>query len=164
MTQTITTPPEAAEKSHTHALGVGPVEQKSDALVSASLRSRRQTEKRLTDAVASLQSGAKKISISSVAAEAKVTPALIHNTYPDIAERIRSLMGRSTRAQRDAKHDALVKERERNRELREEVDRLRHEAAKLASINLTLLSKIAVLSEQVSGKVVSFTQPDYRPS
>jgi hypothetical protein len=61
--------------------------------------------------------------------------------------------------QRDAKHEALVKEKERNRELRAEVERLRLEAAKLASINLTLMSKLAVYEALPEGKVVSFTSP-----
>ena len=40
------------------------------------------------------------VNISTVAAEAGVTPALIHNHYPDIAERIRELQARSSRVQR----------------------------------------------------------------
>jgi hypothetical protein len=54
---------------------------------------------------------------------------------------------------------ALIKEKERNRDLRAEVERLRRETAKLASINLTLLSKLAVYEEKVKGKVVSFATP-----
>ena len=130
---------------------------------SATIRSRRQTEKRLRDAIDQLQGLGTKVSISAVARAADVTPALIHNTYPDIAERIRGVIGKSTRLQRDAKHDALVKEKERNRDLRAEVERLRLEAAKLASINLTLLSKLAVCEETVKGKVVSFAPPTIPP-
>ena len=96
-----------------------------------------------------------KVSISAVAKAADVTPALIHNTYPDIAERIRGVIGKSTRLQRDAKHEALAKERERNRELRAEVERLRQDMARLASINLTLLTKLAVDEEVSKGKVVT---------
>nr|MDP2191632.1 TetR family transcriptional regulator [Rhodoferax sp.] len=106
-----------------------------------------------------LQESGTKVSISAVAKAADVTPALIHNTYPDIAERIRGVIGKSTRLQRDAKHEALVKERESNRDLRAEVEHLRLEAAKLASINLTLLSKLAVYEETPYGKVVSFAPP-----
>ncbi len=129
---------------------------------SAALRSRRQTEKRLNDAIAQLQESGTKVSISSVAKAADVTPALIHNTYPDIAERIRGVIGKSSRLQRDAKHEALMKEKERNRDLRAEVERLHLEAAKLASINLTLLSKLAVYEETTKGKVVSFASPTIR--
>jgi AcrR family transcriptional regulator len=130
---------------------------------SAATRSRKQTEKRLKEAIDQLQNSGGKLSISAVAKAAEVTPALIHNTYPDIAERIRGVVGKSTRLQRDAKHEALVKEKERNRELRAEVERLRLDAAKLASINLTLLSKLAVYEEIGNGKVVSFTTPTIAP-
>ena len=135
----------------------------SSAKGSSAIRSRRQTEKRLKDAIEQLQEAGTKVSISAVAKAAAVTPALIHNTYPDIADRIRGIIGKSTRSQRDEKHEALVKERERNRELRAEVERLRHEAAKLASINLTLMSKLAVFDEISNGKVVSFAHPELSP-
>lgn len=122
---------------------------------SAALRSRRETEKRLTAALDQIQALGGKVSISAVAKAADVTPALIHNTYPDIAERIRGVIGKSTRIQRDEKHEALAKEKERNRELRAEVERLRRDMAKLASINLTLLTKLAVHDEASKGKVVA---------
>lgn len=127
---------------------------------SSAAKSRRQTELKLKDAIDSLQAAGSKVSISAVAKAASVTPALIHNTYPDLAERIRGLMGKNTRMQRDAKHDALVHERERNRALRAEIEGLRAEMAKLASLNLTLLSKVAVLNGLVDGKVVSFLPPE----
>lgn len=122
---------------------------------SAALRSRRETEKRLTTALDQIRALGGKVSISAVAKAADVTPALIHNTYPDIAERIRGVIGKSTRLQRDAKHEALAKERERNRALRAEVERLRLDVARLASINLTLLAKLAVVEETSKGKVVA---------
>ena len=75
--------------------------------------------------------------------------------HPDIAERIRSVIGKSTRLQRDEKHEALTEERKRNRELRAEVERLRLDMARLASINLTLLTKLAVDEEVSKGKVVT---------
>ncbi len=122
---------------------------------SAASRSRRETEKRLATALDQLQALGVKVSISAVAKAADVTPALIHNTYPDIAERIRSVIGKSTRLQRDEKHEALTEERKRNRELRAEVERLRLDMARLASINLTLLTKLAVDEEVSKGKVVA---------
>lgn len=134
----------------------------SSAKDSSATRSRRHTERKLKDAINRLQETGSKVSISAVAKEANVTPALIHNTYPDIAERIRGVIGKTTRSQRDATHDALVKEKERNRELRAEVDGLKKEMAKLASVNLTLLSKIAVLSEMLNGKIIPFAHPDHK--
>ncbi|PZO07985.1 MAG: TetR family transcriptional regulator [Lysobacteraceae bacterium] len=85
------------------------------------------------------------VNISTVAAEAGVTPALIHNHYPSIAERIRELQARSSRAQRDAKHDELKATKERNRALREELDALRDQVAKLASINEVLVVENRIL-------------------
>ena len=85
------------------------------------------------------------VNISTVAAEAGVTPALIHNHYPDIAERIRELQARSSRVQRDAKHGELKAAREKNRALREDLDALRAQIAKLASINEVLLTENRIL-------------------
>lgn len=75
-------------------------------------RSRKKTVDEIQRAIVQLQADQGKLSISAVAKLAEVTPGLIHNTYPDLAEKIRGLVGKATRAQRDAKHDALVHERE----------------------------------------------------
>jgi hypothetical protein len=48
-----------------------------------------------------------KLTIASVAREAGVSTALIHNHHPQIAELVRDAQGRSSRAQRDAKHSEL---------------------------------------------------------
>ena len=74
-----------------------------------------------------------RMSISAVAREAGIDPATIHTTYPDIAERIRALMGRETRAQRDAKATALSKSRAVSADLRAEVESLRLQLATVAS-------------------------------
>ena len=71
-------------------------------------RSRKNTVDEIQQAIAKLQAGQGKVSISAVAKLAGVTPALIHNTYPDLAEKIRGLVGKATRTQRDVKHDALA--------------------------------------------------------
>lgn len=98
---------------------------------------------------------ATKLSISSVAREAGVTPALIHNHYPDIAETIRTAQGRSSRAQREVKHAQVRAERDKNRALREENAELRAQVAKLASINEVLLSENRMLkARQGDPKVV----------
>lgn len=98
---------------------------------------------------------ASKVSIASVAKEVGVTPALIHNHYPDIAETIRDAQSRSSRAQRDAKHSELRAVQEKNRILREEVDALRSQVAKLASINEVLFMENRTLkAKQGDPKVV----------
>ena len=102
-------------------------------------RSRKKTVDEIQRAIVQLQADQGKLSISAVAKLAEVTPGLIHNTYPDLAEKIRGLVGKATRAQRDAKHDALVHE--------------------LASINQVLVHEVALLKGMATGKVVSILQP-----
>lgn len=83
----------------------------------------------------------KKVTIAAVAREAGVSAALIHNHYPNIAEAIREAQGRSSRAQRDVKHQALRAEREKGRALRLEIEELRAKVASLASINEVLIEE-----------------------
>ena len=64
-----------------------------------------------------------------------------------------------SRAQRDAKHDALVHEREVNRALRQELAETRADLSKLASINQVLVHEVALLKGMATGKVVSILQP-----
>ena len=119
------------------------------------VHNRKQTIDGIEQAIEQLQASQGKLSISAVAKMAGVTPALIHNTYPDLAEKIRGLVGKATRTQRDAKHSALVREREINRALRQELVETRATIAKLASVNQTLLNEIAVLKGIATGKVVA---------
>ena len=117
------------------------------------VHNRKQTIDGIEQAIEQLQASQGKLSISAVAKMAGVTPALIHNTYPDLAEKIRGLVGKATRTQRDAKHSALVREREINRALRQELVETRATIAKLASVNQTLLNEMAVLKGIATGKV-----------
>ena len=119
------------------------------------VHNRKQTIDGIGQAIEQLQASQGKLSISAVAKMAGVTPALIHNTYPDLAEKIRGLVGKATRTQRDAKHSALVREREINRALRQELVETRATIAKLASVNQTLLNEMAVLKGIATGKVVA---------
>jgi AcrR family transcriptional regulator len=87
----------------------------------------------------------KKVSIAAVAREAGVSAALIHNHYPKIAEAIREVQGRSSRAQRDVKHQDLRTEREKSRALRREIEELQAKVANLASLNEVLINENRVL-------------------
>lgn len=99
--------------------------------------------------------GETKVTIAAVAREAGVSAALIHNHYPIIAEAIRDAQGRSSRAQRDVKHQHLRAEREKNRVLRQEIEELRAKVASLASINEVLIAESLVLqAKQSDSKVV----------
>lgn len=93
--------------------------------------------------------GETKVTISAVAREAGVSTALIHNHYPSIAESIREVQGRSSRALRDVKHQDLIAERRKNIELRQEIEELRAKVASLASINEVLLDENRVLKAKL---------------
>ena len=93
--------------------------------------------------------GESKVTIASVAREAGVSTALIHNHYPIIAEAIRDAQGRSSRVQRDVKHQELRAEREKNRALRLEIEGLRAKVASLASINEVLIAENRLLKVSV---------------
>lgn len=97
--------------------------------------------------------GENKLTIASVAREAGVSTALIHNHYPHIAEEIRHAQGRSSRAQRDDKHHELMNERNKSKELRREVEQLRQMVSKLASINEVLLDENRTLKAKQAGGV-----------
>ncbi|AMS17594.1 TetR family transcriptional regulator [Pseudomonas chlororaphis] len=100
-------------------------------------------------------SGESKVTIAAVAREAGVSTALIHNHYPTVAEAIREAQGRSSRAQRDVKHQDCLAEREKNRTLRQENEELREKIANLASINEVLMAETRTLkAKQGDLKVV----------
>lgn len=119
-------------------------------------RNREKTREELQFAMLRVKNKGKKLSISSVAVEAGVTPALIHNTYPDLAEAIRAEVGRSTRQQRDEKVEELAKAKARIRELRAELEAALADLQKLASTNETLRQEVATLRAAGSAKVALF--------
>lgn len=123
-------------------------------------RNRERTSFDLRLALHRLQKRSEKITIVAVAKEAGVSPALIHNKYPGFAEEIRKVMGKATRAQRDEKHDLLMAEREKNRALRAEIERLTRELRHLASENETLRREMAVQLAIASGNVVKMHSGD----
>ncbi|MBB4868112.1 hypothetical protein HNP46_007031 [Pseudomonas nitritireducens] len=120
-------------------------------------RSRSKTLDTLDKVIESLVANNESLTIASVARAANVTPGLIHNTYPAVAERIRTLMGKSVRAQRDSKHQALMSEKEKNRALRAENDQLLVELAQLASVNQRLIFEVAELKVLSGGKVAALS-------
>ncbi|HDV6325017.1 TPA: TetR family transcriptional regulator [Burkholderia cenocepacia] len=97
---------------------------------------------------------ATKLSIASVAREAGVSPALIHNHYPGVADLIRSAQGRDNRVQRDQKHRELMDERAKRAILHEEITALRADIARLASINEVLTFENAILKAKLSAPKV----------
>ncbi|WP_229706744.1 HEM-1/HEM-2 family protein [Shewanella inventionis] len=94
---------------------------------------------------------------AAVAEEAGVSRALIHRDCPDLLERIKGGVNKAIRQQRDAKQIELNEYKERNRELRTEVEELKAMLSKVQSQNATLIRKNMVLSG-VSAKNSNVTQ------
>ena len=101
------------------------------------------------------RTGVTKVSITSVAREAGVSPALIHNHYPRIAHAIRHEQAPARSAQGRAKQGKLRRERDKARELRRQLAELRVQMAQLVSINEVLLAENETLRERFGGRVVS---------
>jgi AcrR family transcriptional regulator len=116
-------------------------------------RNRDSTERLLKAAVEKLKQTVIKVTIVGVAKEAGVTPALIHNKYPEIAEQIRKTIGKSTRDRLHEKNRLLIVERARNRELRAERDALFQEVRDLASENEALRRELVIQQAIAEGSV-----------
>ena len=120
-------------------------------------------EKELKLAIVRIERGrsrtnATKLSVSAVAREAGVTPALIHNHYPSVAEAIRVKLGASSRQQRDAKQSELKQVLEKNRSLRQQLAETEDQRDKLASINeMLLLENKTLKAISNSAKVVDLS-------
>ncbi|MEA9389054.1 TetR family transcriptional regulator [Acerihabitans sp. TG2] len=120
-------------------------------------RSRSKTLDALDKVIDGLVVGNEKISIASVARAAGVTPGLIHNTYPAVAERIRTLTGKSVRAQRYSKPQAPMNEKEKTGALRAGNDQLVVELAQIVSVNQRLFFELTKLKAISSGKVAALS-------
>lgn len=121
-------------------------------------RSREKTREELRLALLRVKNKGLKLSISAVAAEAGVSAGLIHNTYPDIAEEIRALVGRKIRQQRDDMAKELADAKKRMRELREDLASAEADLAKMASINETLRTELATLRAIATSNVHAIRQ------
>ena len=120
-------------------------------------RDRERTLRELSLALVRVQQSGKKVTLKAVADEAKVSPPLIHNRYPDFAEQVRAVMGKAVRRQRDEMADLLIKEREKNRKLRELVSSQLVEIIRLASVNEALRIEQSLEKAIGEGKIVRGT-------
>lgn len=108
---------------------------------------------------------ATKINFTTVANEVGVKPSLIHNHYPQIANVIRERMDASALQQRDAKHDELKVEKDKNKDLRGELKAAKARIDQLASINETLLIRVTALEAAAGvGNVRAFPSKPVRKS
>jgi hypothetical protein len=124
-------------------------------------RSRIHTITALNDALNQLVNKNQRVTISAVALVAGVTPALIHNKYPSIAEAIRIKNGKGTKSKSSLVREQLVKAQEIIKELRNERQELTKEVQKLASINEGLRRQFTELQAiSKSNNVVSLSVKD----
>lgn len=104
-----------------------------------------QTRKNLELAIRRVETGrvrkivkGKGLSITAVAEEAGLDDSTIHSRYPDIADRIRTLMNKEIRNQRNEFRDKLKKERAKNRLLRSDIADIEHLLTVFAEENARL--------------------------
>ena len=116
-------------------------------------RDRERTMAELQNALEILQSLDQKITLKAVANQANVSPSLINHRYPDFAEQVRALVGRTIRQQRNDTADLLAEAQERNRQLNKQVKDQLAEITQLASVNEALRMELALQSAIAQGKV-----------
>jgi AcrR family transcriptional regulator len=117
-------------------------------------RTRLETQAELMAALRILKEGGDAISISAVATAVGVTPGLIHNKYPTVAEAIRLAAGRATAVRLTDAQEQLQEALKRNAELRQENLELLTELRELASVNEGLRQQLAISAAVGTGKVV----------
>ncbi|MDF3883056.1 hypothetical protein [Cupriavidus basilensis] len=78
------------------------------------------------------------VTVAAVARDVNISPALIHNRYPEIAQEIRNLSGKSEKNKSENQLEQYRQLEVRLAEIKAERDELRRDVAKLASLNLAL--------------------------
>lgn len=125
-----------------------------------------QTQKALELAIHRITTGrvrkvkaGRKLSIAAVAEEAGLSTATIHNRYPEIADKVRQLLNKDARQQRDEKNQALKEEKSKRKELLDENRLLRQQMAELVSRNATLEAELDHLRALVESKNIAQISP-----
>ena len=90
----------------------------------------------------------RKLSIASVAEEAGISNATIHNRYPDLAELIRQKSNKESREKLAQKAKALQGADQTAKELREELAERHADLKRIAIVNLRLSAEKKALQEQ----------------
>lgn len=100
-----------------------------------------------------MQSGASdRISIAAVAREAGVSNATIHNRYPDIAERVRTLHVKTSKSKTKPLPDSTDVLQRKLKEARQAIEQLKIDLAKSQSINLRLAKENELLNARRSSQ------------
>lgn len=125
-----------------------------------------QTQKSLELAIHRITTGrvrkvkpGRKLSIAAVAEEAGVSTSTIHNRHPEIADKIRQLLNKDARQQRDEKSQALKEEKSKRKELLDENRLLRQQMAELVSRNASLEAELDHLRALVESKNIAKISP-----
>lgn len=126
-----------------------------------SARDRARTQSNLKAALAALLDEKSPVTISAVAARANVTPGLIHNTYPDMAETIRRASKRARPKSRDSA-DELLKLEAENKRLQEELAKANIDIKKLGSIQASLREEIKELRAREGSNVLALKADNVR--
>jgi AcrR family transcriptional regulator len=131
----------------------------------------RDTRKELQLAIARIKHGRTKIvdrgrrlSIAGVAEEAGLSPATIHNRYPDIAQAIRNAVSGMESSQTTARRSPKV---DKVKELREALAMREAEIRALASINLRLSTELQAARHELAealGQMESRRQRPIKPA
>jgi AcrR family transcriptional regulator len=100
-----------------------------------------------------MQQAGSHMTISSVAREAGISNASIHNRYPELAERIRELSGREIQldanVQLDKRRGRIKEEKTKQVALREDLERLKGLLRKTNSVNAALQLENELLRAQL---------------
>ncbi|MDE2369693.1 MAG: TetR family transcriptional regulator [Burkholderiales bacterium] len=118
-------------------------------------RDRKKTSEELEAAIQEIQQKGLPITVVAVARHIGVSPGLIHNTYGEIAEKIRKLTGRTAREKMNLMAEELKKMDKSLKELRVKLSATQDDFKKMASINETLRDELATARAQASGKVAA---------
>jgi hypothetical protein len=96
-----------------------------------------------------------RLNISMVAQEAGLTPACIHNNYPDVAEAIRVKVSQTKPSRYEVQCQEVKRLTQMIRRLRQRLKSTERDMVRIASENARLLTESAVLKAQVQSRNVA---------
>ena len=118
-------------------------------------RNREKTAEALEAAIQEFQEKGLPLTVVAIATHIGVSSGLIHNTYGEVAEKIRKLTGRTVREKLNLMSENLKQKDKTLKDLRAELGTTKADLTKLASINETLRDELESARAQISGKVVA---------